>query len=150
MEVNFLFAGTYLWTYFKDAFILKTHGHMNTMKTLANINYLLIKLLKNTDEQIFRVLCFPHMSSKVLQIKTLYKIFFKNQVKITSGIWLRIRKWIFLSYKTHFYDRKKEKTSIYRVSLMWYYVTTLRILLSYSSFTTALWDTYGYLQSYRR
>lgn len=71
--------------------ILKPHGHMNTMKTLANVNYLLIKLLKNTDEQIFRLLFSMHFFQSFVSADMSckwkhYMKYFKNQVEITRGL----------------------------------------------------------------
>ena len=65
----------------------------NTMKTLANMKYVLIKLLKNM--QIFRVLCFPCRSSKDLQVETHLES--RNKYLKNLGVWFR--KWIFLSHK---------------------------------------------------
>lgn len=88
--------------------ILKPHGHMNTMKTLANVNYLLIKLLKNTDEQIFRLLFSMHFFQSFVSADMSckwkhYMKYFKNQVEITRGLSFRIRKWIFLSHNIYSY-----------------------------------------------
>lgn len=71
--------------------ILKPHGHMKIMETLANVNYLLIKLLKNMDEHIFGLLFSIHVSQSLVSEDISckwkhYMKYIKNQAEITRGL----------------------------------------------------------------